>query len=282
MKIIIAFFLTLWCIGLSAQGFNMRNKEVSFSFGFLNYDVKRLPENENLDFLNYEDTYPGIPDDAVVKFGFSFDFFERMSFDIKAVLMSDLAPNCYDISTHYSLNKMFSIGLGSQLYKLYITGFEQFHIQNFPDYHLMSENVQQFETHDLGFYLSPVVKLVENERFKMRFDFNVGLATFLKESTGFQHKRKLSNERLVYTYNTKISYQPFFNPKFDMSLRAFKIKGTSVGFLLNSNYLIGRRSMNYKRTIQRWTADNETSEDIKLKKRRYTRFEANIGLYVKW
>ena len=67
-----------------------------------------------------------------------------------------------------------------------------------------------------------------------------------------------------------------------MSIQAFTIKETTVGFLLNSNFLIGKRSMNYKRTIQRWTADNETTENIKLDKHRYTRFEANVGLYVKW
>ncbi|HPW67033.1 MAG TPA: hypothetical protein PLY32_03385 [Salinivirgaceae bacterium] len=282
MKIVFAIFLTLTCVSLSAQGFDMRNKRLFCSLGAFGYNVEKSQEKENLNFLDYMGIDPDDLSGIVLKYGFSFDYLEKMSADIKGILMWGIIPDSYDISTHYAINNMFDIGLGSHLNKFYITGFEQFHKQNFPDYYLIDENIQQLKAHDLGFFISPKIKLIEKEKFQMSFRLDAGVSSFLKENAVFYHKRKLSNERLFYTYNTKISFQPFFYPKFDMSIQAFTIKETTVGFLLNSNFLIGKRSMNYKRTIQRWTADNETTENIKLDKHRYTRFEANVGLYVKW
>lgn len=260
MKIIFVFFLILSCFSLPAQDFDIRNREFSFSLGAFDHNIEKLQRNENLDFLNYAHSSPEFFDDAIVKFGYKFDFLKRMSTDIKVIIMSDLVPDNYDISTCYALNNTISIGLGSYLNKFYISYFEQFQLESLPDYYLVDDNSQQFKVYDLGFYLSPAIKFIENESFQTSFIFDVGFSSFLKENAVFYHKRKQSNERLIYSYDTKISFQPYLNPKLEMSLRALTINKTSIGFLLNSNFYFSHRSMNYNRMIQKWTSDNEINE----------------------
>lgn len=169
--------------------------------------------NENLDFLNYLDLYSESPDEeAIVKFSYKFDFSRRMSADIRLILMSDLTPTNYEISTNYALNSTFSVGLGSCLSKVYIAYFEQFHRKILTNYYLVDENEWQIEAYDLGFYLAPAARIVDNNRLKVSLQLNLGLASFLNESTAFYHKRKLSNERPIYYYHY------FFHNSFLMHL----------------------------------------------------------------
>lgn len=104
----------------------------------------------------------------------------------------------------------------------------------------------------------------------------------MSEEAAFYHKKKLSNERLQYHYETNTDYQPYIQPKIDIRLKAFKIKDISYGFLLNSNYYYINRSINYSRTIQTWTSENKITEQIKPSKHNYSRFEFNMGIFLKW
>jgi hypothetical protein len=244
--------------------------------------MEKFSANENLDFLNYFGTDPEYVGYAVVNLGYKFDFLSKMSADVKLILMSDLVPDNYDISAYYHLNKTIGIGIGSVLNKVYISGFEQFQAQNLPNYYLVDDNSQQIKVYDLGLYLTPMFKLIRSDRFQTTLKFDLGLASFLKEESVFFHKRKLGNERLSYHYNTNISFQPYINPKIEMRLQAFHINKTSVGLLLNSNFYYSKRSMNYVRSIQRWTSDNEINELVKTPKHAYIQFEIDFGIYVKW
>jgi len=282
MKLIFSFLLVLACFSSLAQKIDIRNSEFSFSIGAVENSIEKFPNTINVDFLNYSNTYPEYFDYAVVNFGYKFDFLSKMSADIKLIVMSDLVPDNYDVSVYYHFNKTVGVGFGSRLNKFYISYFEKFHLQSLPDYYLVDNNQQQFKVYDLGFYLTPMFKLTQSESFQAIVKFDIGVSSFLNEKAVFYHKRKLSNERIIYHYNTKISFQPYVNPKLELRLRAFNINKTSVGLLLNSNFFYSYRSMNYNRSIQRWTSDNEVYEFIRTPKHKSTRFEASLGIYVKW
>ena len=67
-----------------------------------------------------------------------------------------------------------------------------------------------------------------------------------------------------------------------MRLQVFNMNKTSVGLLLNSNFYLSKRSINYMRSIQRWISENEIDESVKMPKHLNTRFETDLGVYVKW
>jgi hypothetical protein len=280
-----AFFIIVLCLisfGLFGQTHALKNQEFSLSVGIGELDINKFSPNENLDFIDYIDYYPEYTDFIILKLGYKFDFFSKMSADIKLIMMDDIIPDNYDISAHYFIRPWLGIGVGSMLNKNWITYFEQYQIQTLPDYYLVDYNVKQFTVYDLGFYLAPTLKLIDNDILKLQITCDLGISSFMREEAYFYHKRKLSNERLQYHYKTNTDYQPYVQPKIDIRLKVFKIKDTSIGFLLNSNYYYSNRSMNYSRTIQTWTSENKITEQIEPLKHKYARFEFNMGIFLRW
>jgi hypothetical protein len=282
MRFLFIIILQIASVSLFAQGLDIKNKEFTFSFGFSEYNVHEFPINDDLDFLNYAYSDPEILDFGLLKLGYRFDFLSNFSADMKLIMQSDLVPNNYDFSVSYRLNKKFGIGIGSMLTNTYISYFEEYQYQTLPEYYLTDENLRQFKAYDLAFYVSPHFSPIQNDRFRATIKCDIGLSSFLREQTAFYHKRNLSNERLLYDYHTKIVFQPYVNPKVELRLKTFEVKSASVGFLLNTNLFISNRSINYNRTIQQWTSDNEQVDKIKTPKHNYSRFEMDFGLYIKW
>lgn len=278
-------FLLIFCLinfGLFAQNSSFKNQEFFFTVGVAELEIEKFLPNENLDFINYVDFEPEYTDFIILKLGYKFDFFSKMSADIKLIMMDDIIPDNFDISVHYFIRYWLEVGIGSMLNKNWITYFEEYQIQTLPDYYLVDYNVKQFIIYDLGFYLSPILKPIDNNIFKLQISCDLGMSSFMEEEVAFYHKKKLSNERLQYHYKTNTDYQPYIQPKIDIRLKAFKIKDTSIGFLLNSNYFYSNRSINYSRTIQTWTSENKITEQIEPSKHNYSRFEFNMGIFLKW
>jgi hypothetical protein len=282
MRLPVLIITGLISIGLFAQNQTIKNQEFSFSIGFAELDIEKSSADRNLDFIDYVDSNPEYTDFIVLKLGYKFDFFSKMSADIKLIMMDDIVPDNYDISVHYFIRPWLGVGVGSMLNKNWISGFEEYQIQLLPEYYLLSYNVAQFTTYDLGFYLSPAIKPIDHDNFKLHLKCDLGVSSFMKEEFSFYHKKKFSNERLQYHYKTKANYQPYIQPKIDIRLKVFKIKEASLGFLLNSNYYYSNRSMNYFRTIQTWSSENKITEQIEPFKHKYSRFEFNMGVFVSW
>lgn len=282
MKIAVFILFNLFIFSLLAQEQKFKNQEFSFSFGIENHVIEKFAPNENLDFINYLDDETENLEFILLKLGYKFDFLSKMSADIKLIMMDDIIPDNYDISVHYFLKPWLGMGLGSMLNKNWITYFEEYQIQYLPDYYLMDQNVKQFTNYDLGFYLSPALKPLDNSVFKLLIKCDLGFSSFLKKEATFYHKKKLSNERLQYYYDTGMDFQPYIQPKIDLSINAFKLKKATFGFLINSNYYYSKRSMNYSRTIQTWTSDNKVVEQIETSKHNFSRFEMNMGIFLRW
>ena len=169
------------------------------------------------------------------------------------------------------------------LHTNYLTGIEQFQIQSLPDYYLMEENQYQSKVYDWGFYISPAIKAFDNDTFQLLVKCDLGVSSFMKKAVTFYHKKKLSNERLSYHYKTKPGFQPYIQPKLSMRLRAVKFNRSSLGFLIKSNYFYSKKSIDYQRSIQVWTTDNNKSvETIDSPKHKYSGLELEAGIYFKW
>lgn len=278
------YFLMFFFIysGLYAQNALVKNQEFFFTIGVAELDMEKFQPNESLDFMNYFTHDPVYTDFVILKLGYTFDFLSKMSADIQLIMMDDIVPDNYDITVHYFMQSWLGIGVGSVLNKNWITSFEEYQIQALPDYYLVDYNVQQFTIYDIGFFLSPMLKPIDNDFFKLRIACDLGLSSFMKEEAAFYHKKKLSNERVQYHYETETDYQPYIQPNIEIRIKAFKIKNTSLGFLLNSNYYYSKRSINYLRTIQAWTSDNTITEQIEPAKHTYSRFELNAGMFLRW
>lgn len=282
MKAIFILLLTLICWQAVAQEKFLKNQEFSFSIGFSEHEIEKFAAQENLDFINYFDANPDYLDYIIVKFGYKFDFMSKMSADIKLILMDDLIPDNYDIVVHYFLKPWLGMGAGTMLRKNYITSFEQYHVEQLPNYYLLDENLKQFTTYDLSFYLSPAIKIMHSNIFKLQLQCDLGVSSFMKEEAAFYHKKKLSNEKQHYFYATKTAFQPYIQPKLDLSVSVLRRQKTIFGILLNSHYYYANRSMNYERTLQTWITENSITEFIKPLKHNFRQFEVNVGIFLRW
>lgn len=282
MKHIGIILLLFASLGSQAQNWEIKNHELSFTVGLFEPTVQQLAPNQNLDFMNYYTPLPSAFDDAVVKLGYRFDLSPKLTADFKLLLFSDLVPDCFDASVVYQPHLMWGLGLGMMRYKEYISYFEEYQKQNWPEFQLIDTNQRQFEVHTTSFYLSPRLKLADFPAFSATLECDLGLSAFSKEQAQFYQKRTLSNERMYMQYSTRRTFQPYVHPQFDARLQLFRIQHTSVGLLLHSNFYYSKRSMSYQRTLQQWTADNTQTETVKPPKHTYTRFEISLGVYVKW
>ena len=260
----------------------IRNIETSFTLGVGHIHVEEHSNDDNLDFLNYVDDYPEYLDFITMKFGLQFDYSKKMHADINLILLDDIMPDNYDISTYYLLNNFFGVGAGSMLSKYWISDYGKFHIDRNPDYYTEGGNYRQFEYYDLGFYVTPVYRPIYKDGYKIVLKMNVGMSSFMKEESTFYLKKKLSNKRILYDYNTKLAFQPYINPKIDLRLNLIKIKNKNLGLLLKSNYYFSKRSMNYDLSYQEWTSENAVNTSVNTLKHNYSRLEIDLGFYLLW
>jgi hypothetical protein len=275
------FFIALG-ICLSAQEPLMRNFDFSITLGMADISVDKFSLNENVDFMNYMNYDLDYIDLSTIKLGWHYDFLEGMHADFDLIIMSDLVPDNFDFSLHYFPVKFLGVGMGSVYYTNYISYFEEYHQETNPDFYLLDQNQRQFETYDLGFYISPVLRPIYSDRFKVILRCDLGFSSMMEEHTSFYLKRKLSNDLRLYDYKTVKTFQPFIYPKAKMMLTVFKRGDSSLGILFNSNYFYSKKSINYDRTYQVWTTENSIEEKIAPPKHRYSRLELEGGIFYRW
>lgn len=282
MKQLILSIILFSGMSLMAQDQLLRNQIVSLSVGVSEHSIEKFSASDKLDFMNYTNEYDGNFDFILIKLAYSFEFSKNMSADVELIMLDDIIPDNFDMKINYSFQPWLGIGAGTMLHKNWISSFEEFHKQTMPDYHLLDENSKYFVNYDLGFYLSPFVQIIDNEFIKLDVACDLGVSAFMKYETDFVLKKKLSNEKMRYQYNTLSVYQPFIQPRLDIKIKAFELKKASLGFLFNTQYYYANRSINYSRSIQRWTAENEIAEKIEPSKHLFTKFSLNLGMFVRW
>lgn len=282
MKLCVFILCVFGNIGLVAQNSFFDNHEISLTVGAGKIDVERTSPSQNLDFMNYIYSYPQLGDYAVVKLGYKCQFLSKMSADFKMILMDGLYFDNYDVSTHYFIKPWIGIGAGSMLHKNWITYFEEYHQATLPDYYIHDENVRQFTAYELGVYISPTVKLFDKKNVSFQFTCDIGISSFMKEETDFYHKKKLSNKRMYFNYETKTKFQPYIHPKMDINVKVLNGNMMYLSLIGNASYYSVNRSIDYNRTTQLWTAENESIEQVTSPKHSYTRFELNVGTAIGW
>lgn len=205
LTIFIVFHFIIF--GLKAQNSIFKNQEVSLSIGLADINVEKFTPDKNIDFLNHSGTnftpllddpyslynpndtqedYPSI----LVKWSYRADLFSKISVDVKLILFESLIPDNYDISAHYFFKSWLGIGAGSMLNKNWISGFEQFQIETLSDYYIVDTNFRQFTTYELGFYISPILKLINNDVFNLQIRCDFGLSAFSRNEENFYHQKK--------------------------------------------------------------------------------------------
>jgi hypothetical protein len=281
MKLILSFFLFLFSLNFWAQNKNKYDIEGSFSIGVTDLDVEKRKTNNYLDLLNYADFDPDNIDDYILRMGLKFGNFKKFYTDINFVLQSDLVPDTYDVSLNMFYNKSIGLGVGSMRTYMYISSFEEFVLDKHPEYFLLDQNIRQYKLYNSGFYITPILKPINNNRLQIELKCDVGLAASSKDKFSFFLKRKYDNERLSYTYKTRKDIHLFINPKLNIKLRLFNLNKASVGFLLNTSYYYSKMNINCQRTTQKWTESNKKIIDFRSPGHKVKQYFIDVGVFIR-
>ncbi|MFB6341145.1 hypothetical protein ACE1ET_05465 [Saccharicrinis sp. FJH62] len=277
-------FLILFIINiliLKSQTPLVRNFGYSASIGIADLNLTKFDTQQDLDFMNYLAVYPDEFDWITVKLGIKFDVGEHVSTDLKLLMLDDFFDLGYDAVIKYELNSFFRLGIGSMLIHHYISGFEDFHYYHDPEYIMLDKNYRQFAANDMGIYLRPELNLNVIPGLNLDLYCNIGYSTFLKQDAEFYLKRKLSNEKILYTYETEPTYNPFIKPGIEIKLDLFSIKNQKVGLFCHSAYSLGQKQINYTRSKMVWTYENKVTDRIISPKHDYARLDVDFGVYVR-
>ncbi len=280
MKASLFFFLFATFSGVFAQDWLLRNQVLYLSLGISDIYVQKTTATNRLDFMNYMEGYEFFGDFFTFKLGFNFDYFSHMHADI-SILMDYGLLNGFDASTYYFFNKSLGLGLGTGFSTSYISGFGEYQQNLLPGYYLLN-NYGFWEVYDWNFYISPVLRMGDNERMNFVLRLNMGFSRFTKQKTEYYYKKKNSNEKLHYIYETLPGFQPFIRPEIQFRYRVFKINKFSAGLLVHTFYYYAHRRIDYRICIRRWTYNNCQAQIVHPPSHAYGRLDIDAGFYLKW
>lgn len=277
-------FIALLLLGINmhAQEKKLRNFHISSTLGVYVLEVEQNPITDQLDFMNYIDSYPDYIEDILLKIGFQFDFLQNYTAEIQLIMQSDLCPNNFDISAHKNISNRLSLGAGMFCFKDYISHFEEYYYEKMPAYYIMDRNMMQNTVYDVGYYITPSFYPIKTDRFSILARCDAGFTALSKESAAFVLKKKGSNFRMEDSYETHKSYSPFVNPKLRMNFTVLKIGNTSVDLLAMANYFYTSRSIAYTLSHSEWTVDNTETTTIEPPKHSFSRLNIDVGMSVGW
>ncbi|MDA3823636.1 MAG: hypothetical protein PF450_13640 [Bacteroidales bacterium] len=240
------------------------------------------PDGEHLDFLNYLDSYDDYPEDEMLGMNWYVKFRGNWEVDLKIAVGSDLAPNTVYLKGRYFLNDHFGIAGAYYRYSQYMSAFDQWFINNNEDF---IENYQ-------GNYRQ--IKLYENNLMSglfldyqqgfmhLRVDLNAGVAVIPSFSTDFNRKMLSSNFRQKVVYDTQASPSLFIFPELTANFDLFHTKFSTIGIQVQSSWLYLERAMRYTETTYNWTRVEKTVEIVENASHTFSKFDIDIGLFLRW
>jgi hypothetical protein len=282
--LIIQFFLMLICSHLSSQDKFIQNYKVSTWFGFRYMERDSFQNNENIDFLNYLLSYDEAGVSEYQYLGFTAHFWLRNNWEavFKIAMFDDFAPNNLNITIHH-------YPLGFAGFSLGIYGFPQL-LNDFSTYHRVNDagwygdintNFRQRYLYEYG--------LSTGARFKVNWKslhLFTGMNFGITRVPGFreivQQKEINTNFRKEIHYKTHASWSPFLFPELELNIELFKLKQKTAGIQLQTNWYSTNRRMNYTRTVYSWEMNTPEIDEIKPRLHRIKKFEADLGVYLRW
>jgi hypothetical protein len=245
------------------------------------------PIGSDIDFMNYLRDDFGKNSYGVLGFGFMLAPNDRWSFYTGFSMLSDMLPNHMRVTVKHkvdSLNRNWNWGLGSSLYTYpqYLNQFNQFHIQT--DTGIIADlnsNYRQRTLFDIGLSVMPWFSY-SYKRFQANLSTGFGINSFVPFNEQIAQKKQNSNYRREIRYETSLKPALTSHSEAEITYNLLFNKHVSLGVIAKAEFLMARRTIPYSRTIYTWTTDKPLSENVKPKKKIYTKTDFSAGLFLKF
>lgn len=279
----IAFFLILMLAfnAASSQDKAFSNFKIASYIGGRDFKIDSFPNNESLDFVNYiyaEDDYLDY-----IYWGFSvqFDLYEKWKADIKLVLSDNLVPNNHNITVQYMFNDFVGINMGYIGFNQFINDHISYQRLTNPEYLDYGQEFEQIRIYDYGFMGGPILNYTLN-RLAVELKANVGFSNTIPFSTMVVQKQVDGNKRRTIHYSVENNFSFFVQQELKLSFDCFINQNSTIGLQIQSNWYYTQKSLNYNRTSKEWIDQHTMRNYIIGPKHYYSKFELDLGVYVKF
>ncbi|HPR31989.1 MAG TPA: hypothetical protein PLK12_07835 [Prolixibacteraceae bacterium] len=280
MKSAIILFSVFLLHGLFLRAQDRQQRiEFSITSGYRHVDVERQQPGIDFDFLNYAKP---VRMHSLSNRGLGVEYHvnDKLHVGLTGFFFNNLKPEELDFFSDYFFSDYLGLDLMIYLKTFCMLDFEIGQHNTNPGYIDLDRNRREFQTGDLGFSFSPILRLNIFRRVEVLMMCNLGLASFLEEETWLYLKKQFSNEIQGYHYQTKLAFQPYINPRINLRIKVLEGERGVLGILYNTNFFYSERSMNYDRSVHTWTEGNTVAQKVEPPKHTFYRYEINAGIFV--
>lgn len=284
IKLIIAFFISFSAFCKGGDSLNAGNS-FSLLVGQRAYNHRIIGTgNDKLDFFEYlhnrynpkkGETYIGLEIRKSIKNKHFVSFVATSHDDIEMIN--------FDLKYGRLLHKNIGLSVGINKFNMPTRNSPPFDFENeFEDY-----KTEQLTTYNRYEFLKNYsISINPFYRFRNRFFWieggtSLGIGALGKNEKDYSAQNPTSFEVIRVQYATKPSLFIFAEPKIQVGLFPFQLRKSQIGFQLKASAMPSRRSYNYKRQIDIWTADDPIKENVIGPKYKINRFEVDFGLVWK-
>lgn len=281
-KLLQIFIVSLILFPAISMAQDNERYKISFWFGFREIARDSMPDNDNLDIMNYIRTSSGSIDEEYAGIGVDFRLNQQWEFVLKVSTLSDLVPSHFDLNSTFAFSKHVGVSLGLFTYPVYIENYNFYHINNSPGFiGDMDPNYRWRIIHDMGIK-GGAVFIYNYKRFSCLLRANTGFFSFSRFNETIAQKKINGNLKREFRYATEYSPALFFNPEMELALDCLKMGKINLGIQLKANAFIAKRSVNYIREIYYWTEENPSTENVTGQKHSFGKYDADLGIYCRF
>lgn len=277
-----ALILLLNISPVKGQGRLVESYKAAVWFGIRDVTRDSFPDNDNIDFLNYLHSDREMSEYQYL--GLSVHMILRGSWeaDLKLAMYDDFAPDNFNFTAQYFPLKMIGITAGIYSYPQYLNYYDTYHkLSDDGFYGDLDPNQRQRKVHETGIMAGPVFK-IDYHAFHSLIKLNAGISSLSVFKESFSQKQISGNERRELHYKTRPSPAFFFFPEAEVNIDLLKVKERTLGLQIQSSWFTVNRSVNYSRTTYYWTQTDTETEEIKSQTHNFSKFEFDLGIYLKW
>lgn len=256
--------------------------KISCWFGVREIARDSLPDNTNLDFMNYLlDTqrrdivqYAGI--------GLQYKPFRNWDFELKFTSLSDLDPRQFDLNATRHFSHWLGVTASICSYPVYLEDYFAFHFHTSPGFTGdVNPNFRQLIIHERAIKAGAVFKL-DHKRFNGLLKVNGGVASFSRFNESVAQKKNNGNMRREFRYSTRFTPTLFFSPELEAGFDCFKLGNVMFGAMLKANIFMAKQSINYTLTVYYWTEETYEKQKVTNPAHRFFKYDADLGVYCRF
>lgn len=268
------------------------NKERTFSmwFGVRDIKIPPLQNNGEMDFYQYFISDAHDENASSYQYMYSYLGFawlkrwnEKYATDLKLTMNSGLKFNTVYLSGIYYPAENLGLTLTLYSYPQWLNEIDGWLEKENPGFYNYYDQEDWPQWSVYNHTLSAGINFpLKTGILRLQPGFRAGVAVNSMTQIALFRKENITNYRERIEYKLQLSPSLFIQPEIKLNLDLIKLKKTAIGFQFQSSYLWMKKRINYKKTVYAWTMENPQTSLIRGNYHRYTNFEFDGGLFIRW